>query len=329
MIDLHCDTIYALHNKGGALHSNSLSVDIAKMRQGGVQAQCFAMFVSLSECEEAQIGAWDMYNILHDRFVSELDAYKSSIRQMRTVQDIAKHREQGLLTAILTTEEGGIIEGDLARLAILKVHGVKLFTLTWNHPNALAFPKTQDPVAMALGLTDLGKEAVSILQTLGILVDVSHLSDGGFADVVCMSKKTGIPFVASHSNSRAMTDSARNLTDGMLRQLADCGGVAGLNFCPAFLLPNELLGVSPASRIEDMVRHVLHVRDVAGASVLAMGTDFDGISGELEVPTCAQLPLLRDALSRAGMSNTELDMMWEGNALRVLTDAQSRSKVSS
>lgn len=336
MIDLHCDTVYALWKvrSGESLVSNSLHVDAEKMRAGGVCAQCFALFVPMHghvPPSHAGTTPWQILQELYQRFLSEIRNSGGCLRQACSAADILANKSHGVLSAILTTEEGGSIEGDLDRLTVLRDMGVRIFSLTWNYENELAFPNSPDASVMVRGLKPLGFDAVDELNRLGVVVDVSHLSDGGVWDVAQASRKSGIPFVATHSNSRAMTAETRNLTDAMLCELADCGGVAGLNLCPAFLLPaNDSKGVlsqspftdapapaSTVSRIEDMVRHVLHIRNVAGSEVLAIGTDFDGIGGTLEIDSSATLPLLRQALRKAGMPESELDRLWETNALRV------------
>mgnify|MGYP001463934106 CR=1 FL=1 len=303
MLDLHCDTILQL-GENDHLYRNNLSVDIQKLEGNHNSTQCFALFVKKDEVKSP----WKRVCDLHDRFLLELDSNKGKLRQVRTVEEIVSNKLPG---AILTTEEGAILEGELGRIAILESWGVRSFTLTWNFENELAYPNSADPNVMAKGLKEKGIEAIGELEKRHIIVDVSHLNDGGIADVLKYSKK---PFWASHSNSRAVTNVPRNLTDAQLRAMADKGCVAGLNFCSMFLTGDG----KHESRVEDMVRHVLHIRSVAGASMLAMGTDFDGIGGKLELPTVDKLDILRDALSKAGLSETELDAMWRDNALRVL-----------
>ena len=150
----------------------------------------------------------------------------------------------------------------------------------------------------------------------GIIVDVSHLSDTGFWNVADIMQQKGVPFVASHSNSREMTNHPRNMTDEMIKRLAECGGVMGLNLSPHFLNNNE--PKDGHSRIEDMVKHVLHIRKIGGSEVLSIGSDFDGIEGTLEVASPKDFDKLWEALSKAGLSQSELDKMWQYNARRVL-----------
>lgn len=209
-------------------------------------------------------------------------------------QDFADYRGRGRLRAGTVQRTEGF---DL---------GVRLITLTWNYENAFGIPNGNEG-----GLKPLGIEAVEEMNRLGILVDVSHLSDDGFWDVQKHSKR---PFLASHSNARAVTGHQRNLTDDMIRAVAQAGGVIGLNFAPAFL------GGEEESRVSDMVRHVLHIREKGGAEVLALGSDFDGIRGKLEIDGPDKFELLWEALCRAGLSETELEGMWHGNGERLLAD---------
>ena len=137
---------------------------------------------------------------------------------------------------------------------------------------------------MAAGLTDFGKEAVERMEQLGMLVDVSHLSDGGFWDVSRLCKG---PFVASHSNCRALNPHPRSLTDEMLRTLAEHGGVAGLNFAPEFLNGDI---TCQDSRVEDMVTQLRHRINVGGEDCAALGSDLDGIGGRLEIDSSAAMP---------------------------------------
>jgi membrane dipeptidase len=303
MIDLHCDTISQL-KESDSLYENVLSVDIRKLERNHNSTQCFALFVKKDEVKSP----WKRLCDLHDRFALEMERNKNTIRQVRTAEEI---RSNPLPGAILTTEEGAVLEGDLSRIAILQSWGVRSFSLTWNFENELAWPNSKNPAVMAKGLKEKGIQAITELEKHHIIVDVSHLNDGGIADVLKYSTK---PFWASHSDSRAVTNVSRNLTDQQLRAMADKGCVAGLNFCAPFLSDAG----DHVSRIQDMVRHVLHIRSVAGSGILAVGTDFDGIGGTLEIPTVDKMYLLRDALSKAGLSETELDGMWGRNALRVL-----------
>lgn len=302
LLDLHCDTLYALKEDplAGDLLANTLHVDIERMERLGMVTSCFAIFVD----KEESPSPWKDACALHDLFLSSLEKYGTRIRQVRTSDEILSSTTP---CAMLTCEEGEILEGDLSRLQVFHSWGVMMAGLTWNYENALGYPHTLP----SMPLKPLGIEAISEMERLGIVVDVSHLSDGGFFSVLEHAKK---PFVASHSNSRSCTPVSRNLSDEMLRALGNAGGVAGLNFCPAFLSSDV-----HSSSLADMVRHAKHMRNKGGSGILAIGTDFDGIDGKLAIADISGMERLWDALGKAGFSQGEREGMWQKNALRVFS----------
>ena len=156
---------------------------------------------------------------------------------------------------------------------------------------------------------------VAYMQELGMLVDVSHLSDGGFRDVAEICTK---PFVATHSNARAVGPHQRNLTDEQIRILADKGGVMGMNFYPMFLNPDMNRDEASAAMI---ARHVRHIADVGGVDVVGIGTDFDGFEGKNEIMSSDRMPLLADALKAEGFTEEEIAKIYFRNVLRVMKDA--------
>lgn len=166
------------------------------------------------------------------------------------------------------------------------------------------------------GLTEKGKELVAEMENLGIIPDVSHLSDAGFYDVLEVTKK---PFVASHSDARAVCPNVRNMTDDMIRKLSERGGVMGLNFCADFLEERPLGEENPGS-IAAVVRHAEHIVKTGGIDVLGLGSDFDGIPTHRELPGAQSMGRLWEALHRAGFDQGELDKIFYGNVLRVYRD---------
>ena len=165
---------------------------------------------------------------------------------------------------------------------------------------------------MQKGLKPFGIDAVAHMNELGVLIDVSHLSDGGFYDVARYSEK---PFIASHSCCRALCDHPRCLTDEMLHILGDAGGVCGVNFYSFFLKEG-----SRDTTIELVVRHMLHIRDTAGIDALCFGSDFDGIGGcTLEFRDYSGFPRILNAMERH-FSGGEIEKICRGNALRILCD---------
>jgi len=309
IIDLHCDTILGLHKNGEDEHLdiNNLHIDIEKLRQGGVDTQFFAVFVKLEEHPDP----WAAFLLISDRLSKELARTPGAIAQVRSRAEMDDAARSGKISAFLTIEEGEVVAGDHPRrLEEAYERGVRLVTLTWNYENSLGFPNFKW-THREKGLKPEGKEMVERMNDLGMLIDVSHLSDGGFSDVAELSKQ---PFIASHSNARAQCDHYRNLTDEMIKRIADYGGVVGLNFCPAFLNGTE------SASLEDMTRHMVHIKDVGGAEVTALGSDFDGIHGELGIQDAGEYQKFIDALGRAGFTDRELELAAHENARRVIRE---------
>ncbi len=201
-----------------------------------------------------------------------------------------------------------LVEDRLERIGELYADGVRMMSLTWNYENCMGFPQSDDPEVMQKGLKPFGIEAIRYMADLGIVVDVSHLSRGGFYDV---AKHAKAPFIASHSCADALCACGRNLTDDQLRMLGDQGGVCGVNYYSKFLKPTE-----EVSRIGDIVEHMVYIKNKAGIDAVAMGSDFDGIECELEYKDYAGMPLIVEAMSKV-FSDDEIDKICAGNALRV------------
>ena len=149
------------------------------------------------------------------------------------------------------------------------------------------------------------------MERLGIIIDASHLSDAGFYDVLNNTTK---PFVASHSNARHLCKAARNMSDDMILKLAKRGGVMGINFYGNFLVDGD---GHCKSCIEDMVKHILYIKDLAGIDCIGLGSDFDGINSELEMKDASYYQLLYEALVKAGLSEEEIEKIFYKNVLRV------------
>jgi membrane dipeptidase len=308
IIDLHCDTISCFMEacEHTSLRRNNLSVDIDKLQAGQALAQFFALYVN----KEKHHDPFEHCLLMLDRFYQELAQNTDVIQLACSYSDLCDAMTQKKIAAFLTIEEGGVLKGKIEYLRIVHRLGVRLITLTWNYPNEIGFPNCEENYCHR-GLTEFGQEVVQEMNRLGMIIDVSHLSDQGFYDVARLSAK---PFTASHSNARSMTNHPRNLTDDMIKTLANKGGVMGLNFA------NRFLGVSPTSQIGDMVRHLNHIRNVGGADVLAMGTDFDGIERQLEIETIGEIGKLTDALQKAHWSNEDIEKLFYKNALRFIQE---------
>ena len=291
-------------------------MDLARLKKGGCLAQNFALFTILKKdpdpCGFAR-GACRL-------FKEELAENDDMIRQAVTVEEILRNDRDGRMSGVLTIEEGGICNGSTDVLRDFYREGVRMMTLTWNYENDLAYPNKVDMntgISMPEtehGLKKKGIEFVELMEEIGMAVDVSHLGDAGFWDVAEIMKK---PFAASHSNARAIAGHTRNLTDEMIRTMAERGGVMGINYCPVFLDDREDGGTS---RISAMVRHIKHIRNVGGIECIGLGADFDGISGTLEIDSPSAVHLLEEALYRNGFTQTEVEKIFYRNVLRFYGD---------
>ena len=311
-IDFHCDTASTMLEQNQLLKKNSLKIDIEKLQKGEALAQFFAMYID----KEKHESSYDYCVEMLQNFKRELALNSETITLCRTHSDLKEAQKQGKIGAFLSIEEGDALEGDLEKLRYFKREGISAITLTWNYENALGYPnfewKYQDR-----GLKFKGFEVVEAMNELGMLVDVSHLSDTGFDDVITHSTK---PIIATHSNARAITNHTRNLSDEQLKKLADNGGVAGLAFSVNFLVEKEFMDVSRLAKVEDMVRHIKHIRHIAGVDVLALGSDYDGIMNPVEMEDASQMSKLSDGLLNNGFSYDEVEKIFYGNGLRMIKE---------
>lgn len=353
VIDMHCDTIYTLleaedkaekqANKTkeqadcGVMQSKSTEsgqgsfglrrngghLDLLRMRESSYLLQNFALFVNMGKDGDP----WERVCRLYEVYQRELEKNSNIIAPVYRFEDIAKNEAAGKMSALLTVEEGGVCKGNPEKLRQLYDWGVRMVTLTWNYPNELGVPniraghwaETYLTPNLREGLTERGKEFVILMEELGMIPDVSHLSDAGFYDVLAVTKK---PFVASHSNAREVCGCVRNLSDDMIRKLADRGGCMGLNFCADFLetVPD---GQRNPGTVEAVVRHAKHIVKVGGIEVLGLGSDFDGIDTNEGIPGVQSMECLWEALKQAGFTEKQLDKIFWKNVLRVYENALS------
>lgn len=320
-IDLHCDTLMKLSDikEDQNLRKNSIaSVDFSRMKDANAMAQFFAIFLLNDEIFERlgkeQISDDEYIEKLRNVLLSEVDKNSDIISMAYNYDDLIRNYRDNKMSAFLTIEDGRSVDGKLEKLDKYYDLGVRLIGLTWNFENCFGYPNSNDSEIMNKGLKDFGKDAIEYMNELGIIIDVSHLSDGGFYDVFNISKR---PFIASHSNSRELSPHSRNLTDDMIKLLGEKGGVMGLNFAPQFL--NKDIS-SRESKIELMVKHLNHIKNKGGEDILALGSDLDGIRGNLEIDSSEKMPDLFDALRKNGWSERLIEKLVYKNVLRVLKE---------
>lgn len=315
LIDMHCDTLGRFKWEPGAhLRENNFCIDLKKMQKAGSLAQFFACFIYAKQFEGGDV--WEQcYQAALSMIASGKKEFADNadvIALARNYDEIMANKAAGKMSAILTVEEGGVINGKMEYLEQLYRQGIRLITLTWNWENCFGFPNSADAELMKKGLKPFGIEAVQKMNELGMIVDVSHLSDGGLWDVLEYSRK---PVVASHSNARALCGHQRNLTDEMIRAMAEKGGVAGVNFYPLFVHESQKITA------ENLADHVEYMYRKGGEDFVAMGTDFDGFSnGESTITNIGQMDEVYDAIKRRGFTERQMEKIWSGNVLRVIKE---------
>ena len=261
VFDGHCDTPIELWLQNQPLLENTLAVSLARAQRLGTWAQFFAFCTALVK---AKLPRPEIFSRALDNFHAQLCENEDKITLCRTVSEAETAMQAGKCAAFLAIEGAEAVREDEGLLERAYEMGVRMISLVWNLPNSLAAPCGSDE-----GLTEKGRHFFKRAQALGMLVDVSHVSEKGFWDMAELAEK---PIVASHSNSAAMCRCVRNLTDEQFRAICQLGGTAGLNLYVPFLTEQ------PRASFDDLRRHLDHFLDLGGEGHLALGADLDGCS---------------------------------------------------
>ncbi|PTX58671.1 membrane dipeptidase [Melghirimyces profundicolus] len=269
-IDGHCDVLFKLwKNKEDGLdfygngRKNGLDVTWSGVRKSRVLLQVFAVFVP-PEVPRSQ--SWQVALDQVDRFYEEVVKEADRLRPVFSGEDLKDlKRKGGRIGGLLSLEGADALQGSLSHLRLLYRLGVRQVGLTWNHANEAADGIEEERGG---GLTRFGKQLVAEMDRLGMVLDVSHLSVKGFWDVM----ETGIPVVASHSNTRAVCSHPRNLLDDQVRALVRNDGLIGVTFVPRFIHDDP-----DAATVDGILRHIEHICSLGGENRIAFGSDFDGI----------------------------------------------------
>ncbi|MCR4440891.1 MAG: dipeptidase [Peptococcaceae bacterium] len=305
VVDGHCDTILELYKKKRCfwMENNKGHLDWPRLKKGKVNLQFLAFYI-----EPAYKPAGSLARVL------ELLAYFRSLQEenkerLEVVREKNDLRRLGpdVTRFLLAIEGGEAIEGKPNILSILFELGFRCLTITWNQRNSLADGAWENESRG--GLTRLGRDVVQEMNRLGMLIDVSHMAEAGFWDVMELSSK---PVAATHSCCRALKDHPRNLSDKQLRALAENNGIIGINFFPGFLGDNNV-------GIEKVVEHLEHAAEVAGVDHVGLGSDFDGINKTpAGLANVACLPDLAERLFKKGWKEENIKKVMGGNFIRVL-----------
>ena len=308
VFDLHCDTALALlgksMNEAGSLRKNESHIDLERASKLGGYAQCFACFTTPYMEQWAKVSPIVIFERELATIQREVDKNKDLISIAYSAAEIEQNQEKGMMSAILTLEGTAGIGYDPALLEDLHAIGFRISSLGWNESNPLTGSHKTGG-----GLPDQGREFVKEAQRLGILVDVSHISDEGFWDMMDI---TNAPIIATHSNSRAVWNESRNLTDEMFLAICKTGGVAGYNACA------EFTGEHPT--IDTICDHIFHFMELdPSGKHIALGGDLDGVDNmPAGFEGVQSWPVLAQRLLERGLSEeTVMDIYWN-NILGVM-----------
>jgi len=309
VVDAHCDTLVRL-GEGQRLTDRleDTHVDLDRLEKGQVAAQFFACWIAPSHNPHRSL---ERALELVERFYAEVEGSGGRLTAVTGPSGVRECFAEGRVAGILSLEGAEPLGTNLALIGSLHRLGVRSITLTWNNRNAIA-----DGVGDARtrgGLSEFGVAAVREMQRLGMLVDVSHISEAGFRQVLEVASK---PVIASHSNARALCDHPRNLTDDQIKALAAAGGVMGLNLCPSFVTrdPEE-------ADLERALDHVDHVVGLVGDRHVGLGMDLDGIRATPKgFADVADLPHLTRGLLERGHGEEAVRRILGGNFLRVMAE---------
>ena len=350
--DTHCDALMRMTDLGYSLEDERLQVSFPKMLSAGHDLQIFACFIDPAVGKERYISrTLQMIDLLK----SEVRRYKKQVALCDSVKQLQKAREQKKKIAMLGIEGGHAIMNDLGVLRSYRELGVIYLTLTWSNTNDWA-DSSSDEERWG-GLTQFGQEVVREMNRIGMIVDVSHVSDKTFWHVLRISSK---PVIASHSSVRSICNHHRNMSDQMIKALSEKGGVIFINVYSAFVSQEfhdarrrlegryhkrlqagalkwahkpEMYNYEeekilrsvgeelPKVTMKEVVRHIEYAAKIAGVEAVGIGTDFDGIPFWPQgMDDCSSLPVLCDLLRKKGFSSAEVDKIAHKNLFRILNE---------
>lgn len=308
LFDGHCDTILRCYLEGGGLRRQAGHLDLERRRGKGRWAQFFATFGSPEDMPGRSL--WEVFLEEYALFRSEVDANADLVVFCRTGAEAQAAFAAGKTAAFLSAEGAELLDCDPDKLRLAHRMGVRAVNITWNHPNALSGTNAEE---RDRGLSDLGRAFVRTMGELGMLVDVSHLSDPGFWDVMEITDRT---VVATHSNARAIFPHPRNLTDAQFTAIINTNGVAGLNMYAGFL------GEDPD--FDTVVSHLEHFLALGGENNVSMGGDWDGITRMPRGMSGIQdMEKLYEHLLRRNYSESLLEKVFYSNLMRVVNEVCS------
>ncbi|HHW47104.1 MAG TPA: membrane dipeptidase [Clostridiaceae bacterium] len=303
--DAHCDTITRIMESGENLDKNKCHVDIERMQRAGSFVQFFAAFISPEYYRKSPL---ERAVRIINKLYFQAGMHKNEIMLCYNYNDIERALSLKKVAAIISIEGGEALEGDISNLRKFYGMGVRSLCLTWNHSNEIADGVGDNDSDR--GLTAFGREVIKVMNSLGMLVDLSHISEKSFWDVMEFTDK---PVIASHSNAKKICPHKRNLTDEQILAIKSKGGVIGINLYPYFL------NNSGIASVKDIIMHIEHIASLTGEDHIGLGADFDGIEYTPEgIGGVEDIHKIFDELQKLNYSRRFIEKFASGNFLRML-----------
>lgn len=359
LVDTHNDVLLQIMEKGVAIDQDLTGIthtDLLRLKQGGVDVQFFSVWCDGSQADPFEFALREM-----DALDAVAKRNPNKIMEVENTKELFKVVEQGKIAAFFGVEGGHMIEDDLAKLDLLYNRGARYMTLTWNNSTSWATSAADETMTDGgplnnegkKGLTEFGKQVVQRMNALGMMVDISHVGEQTFWDVMATTTK---PVIASHSSVYAICPVPRNLKDDQIKAIAKNGGVVQVNFYSGFINPDyekqreaflyehrsendslvteginmyvaeELLFTKYATEVQSfrptldqLVQHIDHIVNLVGVDYVGLGSDFDGItSAPIGLDDVTTYPIITGALVEKGYSVTDINKILGGNLMRVL-----------
>lgn len=304
LFDLHCDTLTRnlyppFEKETETLDNPAFQLALSKVPDGTKWVQCFAVFVPDDQRGDDAVAFFDRCAASFHR---QTERHRDRLAACRSFSEMKRALAEGKFAGLLTVEGGAALAGRLERVQALYDEGVRMMTITWNGANELASGHDTDR-----GFSSFGREAVAEMERLGMIVDVSHLNDKGFEELLGFAKK---PFAASHSNAREVCGHRRNLPDAFIKEMVRREGLIGLTYARPFLSEDK------RGNLDDLYRHVCHFLELGAERCIALGSDYDGAGVHPDLDSVEKSLQIEEYLTDHGISREIAEGICFRNAWR-------------
>lgn len=303
--DAHCDVIEYAHDNKMNICDRNLSFNLIDVQDSTLYLQFMACFV-----HDKYMGfGYDRFKNLIEYYKKQEDKFSENIIRINNRKDIYRVRENNKVGVLLTVENGVAIDGNIDNIFELYKQGIKMMTITWNYDNKLGCGNL---TSNDLGLTSLGKKCIKTMNSLNMIVDVSHASPKTFWDIINTSSK---PIIASHSNVYNLCKHSRNLTNIQIKEIAKSQGIIGITYCSPFLSNIK------QTSINDVVNHIEYISNLIGIDYVCLGSDFDGIDKKYlpdNLKGVKDIYKLEECLCYRGFSKEEIEKIMGENLANFL-----------